>query len=456
VNEYKIVIDPGHGGSDPGASGNGIVEKNLNLDISKYMFDRFRELGVPVSITRSDDSTLSPSDRVKKILGFYGDDPSVIVISNHINAGGGDGAEVIYALRNNDQLSRLILSELEKEGQNSRKVFQRRLPSNNSKDYYFIHRDTGQTEPVIVEYGFLDSSKDDVYQLKNDYENYAEAVVRAVLQYINVDYETSLDNSVYIVKKGDSLWSIAKKYGLSVDELKRINNLNDNLLNIGQILKITDDYMINNDIYIVKKGDSLYSIAGKYDVSVDDLKKYNNLDSNIINIGQELYIPKGQIIEDNVSTNFETYTVVLGDTLYGIANKYGVSVADIKEINNLTSNTLSIGQKLVIPTDDVIVDSDIINYIDYRVVLGDTLYGIANKYGVSVDEIKRINNLSNNNLSIGQIIRIPYLDTKIYTVVSGDTIYSIAKKYGLSVDELKKLNNLTSNTLSVGQILNVI
>jgi len=456
VNEYKIVIDPGHGGSDPGASGNGIVEKNLNLDISKYMYDRFRELGVPVSITRSDDSTLSPSDRVKKILGFYGDDPSVIVISNHINAGGGDGAEVIYALRNNDQLSRLILSELEKEGQNSRKVFQRRLPSNNSKDYYFIHRDTGQTEPVIVEYGFLDSSKDDVYQLKNDYENYAEAVVRAVLQYINVDYETSLDNSVYIVKKGDSLWSIAKKYGLSVDELKRINNLNDNLLNIGQILKITDDYMINNDIYIVKKGDSLYSIAGKYDVSVDDLKKYNNLDSNIINIGQELYIPKGQIIEDNVSTNFETYTVVLGDTLYGIANKYGVSVADIKEINNLTSNTLSIGQKLVIPTDDVIVDSDIINYIDYRVVLGDTLYGIANKYGVSVDEIKRINNLSNNNLSIGQIIRIPYLDTKIYTVVSGDTIYSIAKKYGLSVDELKKLNNLTSNTLSVGQILNVI
>ena len=90
MNEYKIVIDPGHGGSDPGASGNGIVEKNLNLDISKYMFDRFRELGVPVSITRSDDSTLSPSDRVKKILGFYGDDPSVIVISNHINAGGAE------------------------------------------------------------------------------------------------------------------------------------------------------------------------------------------------------------------------------------------------------------------------------------------------------------------------------------------------------------------------------
>ena len=88
MNDYKIVIDPGHVGSDPGASGNGIIEKNITLDISKYMYDRFRELGIPVSITRLDDSTLSPTDRVKKILSFYGSDPNVIVISNHINAGG--------------------------------------------------------------------------------------------------------------------------------------------------------------------------------------------------------------------------------------------------------------------------------------------------------------------------------------------------------------------------------
>ena len=90
MNDYKIVIDPGHGGSDPGASGNGIIEKDLTLDISKYMFDRFRELGVPVSITRDSDITLSPSDRVDRILSFYGNDPNVIVLSNHINAGGGD------------------------------------------------------------------------------------------------------------------------------------------------------------------------------------------------------------------------------------------------------------------------------------------------------------------------------------------------------------------------------
>ena len=64
MNNYRIVIDPGHGGEDPGASGNGIIEKNLTLDISKYMYDRFKELGIPVYITRTTDETISPTERV--------------------------------------------------------------------------------------------------------------------------------------------------------------------------------------------------------------------------------------------------------------------------------------------------------------------------------------------------------------------------------------------------------
>lgn len=85
----KIVIDPGHGGTDGGASGNGIVEKDLTLQISKYMYDKFDELGIPVSITRTTDETLTPTERVERILAPYGNNSDVIVISNHINAGGG-------------------------------------------------------------------------------------------------------------------------------------------------------------------------------------------------------------------------------------------------------------------------------------------------------------------------------------------------------------------------------
>ena len=86
--EYKIVIDPGHGGSDSGAIGNDITEKDLNLEISKYMYDRLKQLGYDVYITRDTDETISPNDRVRRILNAYGNNSDVIVVSNHINAGG--------------------------------------------------------------------------------------------------------------------------------------------------------------------------------------------------------------------------------------------------------------------------------------------------------------------------------------------------------------------------------
>ena len=89
--DYKIVIDAGHGGDDPGASGNGIIEKDLTLKISQYMYDRFRDLGIPVKMTRTTDETLSPTERVNRVLDAFGNNKNVILISNHINAGGEKG-----------------------------------------------------------------------------------------------------------------------------------------------------------------------------------------------------------------------------------------------------------------------------------------------------------------------------------------------------------------------------
>ena len=152
MNDKKIVIDAGHGGTDSGAVGNGIIEKDLTLKISKYMADRLKQLGANVTLTRDSDETLTPDERVSRVLNAYGNDKDVLVISNHINAGGGDGAEVIYALRGTDELPNLILNNLKDEGQNIRRAYQRRLPSDPTKDYYYMLRNTGNTDAIIVEY----------------------------------------------------------------------------------------------------------------------------------------------------------------------------------------------------------------------------------------------------------------------------------------------------------------
>ena len=344
---------------------------------------------------------------------------------------------------------------MEKSGQNLRKTYQRRLPSNPSRDYYFIHRNTGNTEPVIVEYGFLDSSKDDVNQLKRNYRDLAEGVVRAVLEYTGYEEVPNTESDLYVVRRGDSLWSISKKYGISVDELKSLNNLSSNLLSVGQTLRVKGVPETNNEIYVVKSGDTLYGIASRYGINVDDLRRYNNLSGNVLSIGQQLYIPTGQMVDDIVGTDYDTYVVRTDDSLFNIASRYGISVDELKRINNLGNDTLFVGQQLLVPTGSDIVDSNITNYVDYRIVSGDTLYSISNRYGVSVDELKSLNNLPNNNLSVGQVIKVPIMDTTVYTVKRGDTLYSIAREYNVTPNELMSYNNLTSNLLSIGQILRI-
>lgn len=447
----KVIIDPGHGGTDSGATGNNLLEKDYNLLISKYMYDRFKELGIPVAITRDSDTTLSPTDRVNTILNKFGNSSDVILISNHVNSGGGEGAEVIYALKNRDTLAKNILNNIGTTGQTTRKYYQRRLPSDTSKDYYFIHRNTGNLEPLIVEYGFIDNTKD-VEFLKENYKELAEAVISAVANYIGVPYTPpeGITTNTYVVQKGDSLYSIANKLGTTVSELKKENNLTTNTLQIGEVLRIPtkEIYEGEENVYIVQKGDTLYSVAMANNTTVDELKRINNLTSNILSTGQLLKIPSALLPES-------TYIVKKGDSLYSIANKYNTTVDELKRINNLTSNILSIGQVLKLPSDKVSDVEKEENTISYTVQKGDSLYSIARKYSTTIDKIKDLNNLTTNLLSIGQVLLIP-TDTNLettYTVQKGDSLYSIAKKYDTTVDRLKQLNNLKSNLLSIGQIL---
>lgn len=436
-----IVIDAGHGGSDPGAVSDEIIEKDYTLLISKYMYDRFKELGVPVKLTRDTDISLTPQERTTKAQSFFGNDKDVIVISNHLNAGGGDGAETIYALRNKDTLARKILEEIEFNGQNIRKYYQQRLPSNPIKDYYFMHRNTPDNETVIVEYGFLDSKKDDIEQIKNNYEKYAEAVVKAICEYKGIKYIAKEDSEYYTVVKGDTLYSIANKYGLTVNELKELNNLSTNNLEIGKTLKVkkdnellTEDYLI----YQVKSGDTLSKIANNYNTTITILKDINNLNNDTIYLNQQLFIPKTK--ETGVEN---VYIIKNGDTLYSIANKYNTTVNELKEINNLSTNNLKVWDILKLPTKT--------EEISYIVTKGDNLYTIANKYNTTVDAIKELNNLSTNTLQIGDILKIPgSTDYNTYIVEKGDTLYKIANTYNTTINKIMTINNLETTNLNIG------
>lgn len=396
----KIIIDPYRGGEDIGSNVNNIVEKDYNLNLSKYIYDRLKSLGIPVSITRDSDETLSPDDRVNRIKESYGSGNDVIVISNALTTGG-EGAEIVYALRNSSGLSERLANELSKVGISTNKYYQRRLPSDTAKDYYKLIRDTSNNESLIIFYGNIDN-KNEADFLNNNLERIGEAIVIALANYLGVNYSGGVEGEYYTVKKGDTLYGIANKYNTTVSEIKSLNNLATNSLSIGQVLKLPSsnkEEKPNNGeiIYTVKSGDTLYSIARRYNTTVDKIKVLNNLTSNNLSIGTNLTISSNNNEEEN--NNYITYKVVSGDTLYSIARKYNTSVDKLKNINNLTNNNLALNQVLKIPTSN--------NYLTYKVVSGDSLYSIAKRYNTTVNEIKSLNNLNSNLLSIGTILKIP-------------------------------------------------
>ena len=219
---------------------------------------------------------------------------------------------------------------------------------------------------------------------------------------------------MYTVGSGDTLYSIAKKYNTTVQKIIDLNYLKSTNLTVGEVIRIPEVYTKEEDMvlpnyvnYIVKRGDTLYSIARNNNITVDTLIKDNNL-SGALQIGQviKIRVPSSNMTVEEcigpeyippVNTNPTlSYVVKKGDSLYSIASKYNTSVSEIVRLNNLVNNNLQIGQVLKIPQ----VGSN--NNQTYIVKSGDNLYGIAKKFNTTVDSIKEKNNLVSNNLQIGQ------------------------------------------------------
>ena len=278
----------------------------------------------------------------------------------------------------------------------------------------------------------------------------AEVVVATAEKKDSVITTNSVLPELHKVKSGETLTSISKLYNISVDELKKQNDLKNGKIMVGQQLKIqpvqkvdikdandkvlatvevTTPNSVNKPVvaensvseekplkHKVKNGESLFSIATKYKITVNELKELNQLSGDKVLIGQELVVgkEKNEVVKPAESDKnspktgraFSIHTVKNGESLYSLSLQYNVTIDDIKELNNLSSNGLQIDQKLKIPVRGSGGKSGHANEITHVVKNGESLYSIAHKYDCSMDDLKRWNNLSRDQLNIGDKLKI--------------------------------------------------
>ena len=361
------------------------------------------------------------------------------------------------------------------------------------------------------------------------------------------------------VKKGETLSSIALKFGMSIAELKRKNNIKSDKISLKQRIKVKDSETIllaqtvqptekkelliadnqsktepakqetdlaNNDSkpeHIVQKGETLYGISNLYHITVDQLTKLNNLIKGKIMVGQKLKleqltqstsrkykevtpeiaktepqpIPKPEVSKPvDSEPKVTSHKVESGETLFSIAKKYDTSVDELKEINNLSDGKIKVGQKLKLDqtaqstskkskeVTPEIAKTELQPELkpevskpattepkttSHKVESGESLYSIAKKFDISVDELKKINKLNESKIKPGQTLKLvetaeekPSPKTAItkaekvpklvhYKAKSGDSFYSIAKEYGCKVDQLKEWNKKSGSKIKIGE-----
>ncbi|WP_138432017.1 LysM peptidoglycan-binding domain-containing protein [Fodinibius saliphilus] len=187
---------------------------------------------------------------------------------------------------------------------------------------------------------------------------FVKSIIPLLALLLMVTMVSLAQSTTHTVKKGETLFSIAQKYGVEIPQLKKWNDITAENLSVGQSLVIRSTNTDNKDktTHTVEEQETLFSISKSYNVSIAEIKSWNDLSSNNLSVGQKLviYPSKEQgniqqsiVAEDNTQQN-TYYTVKSGDSLYRIAQAHNMTITELKELNDLSSNTIRIGQKLTV------------------------------------------------------------------------------------------------------------
>ncbi|WP_102385609.1 N-acetylmuramoyl-L-alanine amidase [Vibrio cyclitrophicus] len=413
INQVKrqkdilIVIDPGHGGEDPGSIGpSRKYEKNATLSISKKLAAQLNAVpGIKTRLTRNADYFVNLNRRV----AIARENEAHLLISIHADAfttpqPRGGSVFVLNTRRANTEISRWIENK-EKQSEllgGSGAAFTGNIDDKNVNqtllDLQFSHSQkegyklatailsemgkvaklhnskpintslavlrSPQIPSVLVETGFISNPTEEKLLFQRSHQDkLARAVTKAVVKYLKANppegiilsNATSSTGSVsqHKVSRGESLSVIASKYGTSTQALMKLNNLKSSSLAIGQVLKIPSSAQGSSSssavktktiTHTIKSGEYLGKIASRYKVLVADIKRENRLKSETLRVGQKL-----RITVEVKDIPLRKHKVARGDYLGKIASKYGVSVDAIRKANNLRSDSLAVGQVLIIP-----------------------------------------------------------------------------------------------------------
>lgn len=493
-----VVIDPGHGGEDPGAVGKrNTYEKNVVLAVARNLRNALLDRGYDAFLTRDGDYYV-PFNRRLQIAREYGADLFVSVHADACRTRGARGSSV-YCLstggassvaarlladsqnlsdmiagftdeESNGESDPITLSMVQTETMNRARDLGTVLLEEMGKVNH-VKFEKVQEAPfrvlklpeipsVLVETAYISNPREELLLRQRIFQRQvADSMADAVAVYLPVPgtpvfvreeapvpvvaavpvpdaapspspaaparpltakKEEPLPET-HIVRKGDSLTDIAGRYGLSVGELLRINRLRDrNRIFVGQELRIVEEEkpapaaplpVTASSVYVVKRGDTLNGIAARFGLTVGELQKDNGLSSkNRIRAGQKLRIRGKTAVAARkpAARRVVTYVVRRGDTLEGIARKFNVPVDALVEQNGLRSkNLVPAGAKLEVPG-AVSGGASKRVPVTYVVRRGDTLEKIARKYDTSVEALMTANGIRyGKRILVNQRLRIP-------------------------------------------------